>query len=97
MNTPTDQVPPGWTNEPARLRGLFYPGSGESQMARSYGLTDFNPLLFNTPDTGEMGYILQSGEEFYWGDLMIDYIFLITKPKTLEEFCIRLPRREIKV
>lgn len=30
-----------------------------------------------------MGYILQSGEDYYWGDLMIDHICKITKPTTL--------------
>lgn len=38
-----------------------------------------------TPETGEMGYIITSGGRFYWGDLMTDYIFEITRPKTWPE------------
>jgi hypothetical protein len=38
-----------------------------------------------TPDTGDMGYIITSGGRFYWGDLMIDHIAEITKPRTWPE------------
>ncbi|KAK6819838.1 hypothetical protein RU639_007092 [Aspergillus parasiticus] len=37
---------------------------------------------FFYPESGEMQYIIKSGGRYYWGDLMIDYIFEITKPKT---------------
>jgi hypothetical protein len=32
-----------------------------------------------------MGYIITSGGRFYWGDLMIDHIAEITKPRTWPE------------
>jgi hypothetical protein len=38
-----------------------------------------------TPDTGDMGYIITSGGRFYWGDLIIDHIAEITKPRTWPE------------
>lgn len=32
-----------------------------------------------------MGYIITSGGRFYWGDLMVDHIAEITKPRTWPE------------
>ncbi|RHZ55797.1 uncharacterized protein CDV56_100120 [Aspergillus thermomutatus] len=82
METPAEGMPPGWTNDPALLEGFFDYDSGEAYLARCHGLNDPKLLLMTTPDTGDMGYIITSGGRFYWGDLMIDHIAEITKPKT---------------
>lgn len=52
------------------------------EFARQHGLNEVTLLLFNTPDTGDFGFIIESGGRYYFGDLMIDYLHEITKPKT---------------
>ncbi|KAK1141258.1 hypothetical protein N8T08_009297 [Aspergillus melleus] len=85
MEIPAEKVPQGWTNDPKELEALFYRGSGERVMARRHGLSDPQIILTNTPDTGEMGFILKDGDEYFWGDLMIDHISKITTPTELSE------------
>ncbi|GFF25862.1 hypothetical protein IFM61606_09566 [Aspergillus udagawae] len=67
------------------LRRVFDYHSAEAHLARHHGINDPKPLLMTTPDTGDMGYIITSGGRFYWGDLMIDHIAEITKPRTWPE------------
>ncbi|KAE8340198.1 hypothetical protein BDV24DRAFT_164647 [Aspergillus arachidicola] len=82
MGISPEDIPEGWTNDPKQLERFFYPGSGEAHLAQCHGLRDIKLLLMGTPESGEMQYIIKSGGRYYSGDLMIDYIFEITKPKT---------------
>lgn len=75
-------MPEGWTNDPSELEGFFSPGSGEADLAQCHGLRDIKLLVMGTRDSGDMQYIIKSGRRYYWGNLMIDYIFEITNPKT---------------
>ncbi|KAB8204223.1 hypothetical protein BDV34DRAFT_226608 [Aspergillus parasiticus] len=77
------RVPEGWTCDPDDLRRFFRPGTARWEMARYYGLTDPTLVLMETPDSGEMGYIIFSKGRYYGGDLMSDSMFEITRPKTL--------------
>ncbi|GIK06029.1 hypothetical protein Aspvir_010147 [Aspergillus viridinutans] len=85
METPVEDIPKGWTNDPALFEGFFVYDSAEAQRARRHGIKDPKPLLMTTPDTGDMGYIITSEGRFYWGDLMIDHIAEITRPRTWPE------------
>ncbi|PYH92830.1 hypothetical protein BO71DRAFT_410683 [Aspergillus ellipticus CBS 707.79] len=85
MEIPPEDTPSGWTNDPNRLSRAFQPDSGEIYLARCHGLEDIGVLFLNTSDSGEMGYIITSGNHYYIGDLMSDHIFEITKPCTLPE------------
>ncbi|KAB8226517.1 hypothetical protein BDV33DRAFT_197514 [Aspergillus novoparasiticus] len=83
MESHATRVPEGWTCDPDDLQRHFIPGTTGWEIARYYGLTDFNLVLMQTPDSGEMGYILRSKGRYYGGDLMSDSMFKITRPKTL--------------
>ncbi|KAF4221535.1 hypothetical protein CNMCM5878_008783 [Aspergillus fumigatiaffinis] len=80
-----EAIPEGWTNDPRFFEGFFFYDSAEAHLARCHGMNDPKLLLMTTPDTGDMGYIITSGGRFYWGDLMIDHIAEITKPRTWPE------------
>ncbi|KAF7160198.1 hypothetical protein CNMCM5623_005713 [Aspergillus felis] len=85
METPAEDIPKGWTNDPALFEGFFFYESAEAHLARCHGINDPKPLLRTTPDTGDMAYIITSGGRFYWGHLMVDCMAEITKPKTWPE------------
>ncbi|GAQ02733.1 hypothetical protein ALT_0054 [Aspergillus lentulus] len=85
METPAKDIPKGWTNNPRLFEGFFDYDSAEAHLARRHGINDPKPLLMTSPDTGDMGYIITSGGRFYWGDLMVDHIAEITKPRTWPE------------
>ncbi|PYH69864.1 uncharacterized protein BO88DRAFT_404216 [Aspergillus vadensis CBS 113365] len=76
------EVVPEWTDDPRAFEGWFLPGTGEWYMARSYGITDPTLVLIGTNNSGEMGYIITANGRYYCGDLLVDYIFEITAPKT---------------
>ncbi|PKY00470.1 hypothetical protein P168DRAFT_68433 [Aspergillus campestris IBT 28561] len=90
MEISTDQIPDGWSNDPQHLQVYFRPNSQEMEFARDHGLDNVSLLLFNTPDTGSLGFIITSGGRYYWGDLMIDHLFEITQPKTFPAILRRL-------
>ena len=77
------RVPEGWTCDPDDLQRFFNPGTAEWEIAQYYGLTDPRLVLMQTPNSGEMGYILLSKGRYYGGDLMSDSMFEITRPETL--------------
>ncbi|KAE8315422.1 hypothetical protein BDV41DRAFT_574796 [Aspergillus transmontanensis] len=81
--SPATRVPEGWTCDPDDLEGFFVPGTAEWEMAQDYGLIDVTLVLMETPESGEMGFIIFSGGRYYWGDLMADSMFQITRPTTL--------------
>ncbi|KAB8223475.1 hypothetical protein BDV33DRAFT_200452 [Aspergillus novoparasiticus] len=82
MGIPAEEMSEEWTNDPKQLERFFYPGSGEAHLAQCHGLRGIEILLMGTPESGETQYMSKSGGRYYWGDLMIDYSFEITKPKT---------------
>ncbi|KOC09307.1 hypothetical protein AFLA70_39g004250 [Aspergillus flavus AF70] len=84
MDNPADRIE-GWTSDPYDLEGFFVPGTAEWEMAQDYGLTDITPVLMETPESGEMGFIIFAGGRYYCGDLMADSLFEITRPTTLPE------------
>lgn len=55
------------------------------EFAREHGLKEVTLLLMNTPDSGQLGFIIESEGRYYFGDLMIDYLHEIRKPKTFPE------------
>ncbi|OJJ70081.1 hypothetical protein ASPBRDRAFT_56806 [Aspergillus brasiliensis CBS 101740] len=75
------EVVPGWTDDPRALRHFFRPGTPEWYQARSYGIIDATLVLLGTNNSGEMAFIIKSMGRYYIGDLMIDDIFEISRPK----------------
>ncbi|KAH8432230.1 uncharacterized protein LDX57_009868 [Aspergillus melleus] len=84
MTIPADQVPDGWTGDPDELEFYLFPHSVVDDIAKAHGLTEPNLVIHRKPESGEMCLILESGNNYYWGDYICDDIFLITKPKTLK-------------
>lgn len=85
MAIPADQVPDGWTGDPDELEFYLSSGSVVKAIAKAHGLTEPKLIIHGKPESGEMCFIIESGNNYYWGDYMIDNVFLITKPKTLRE------------
>ncbi|OGM48394.1 hypothetical protein ABOM_003406 [Aspergillus bombycis] len=88
-----DKIPEGWTNDPAILRRYSRPGSSIISIAQRHGLGNVEVVLMGTPESGDIQYIIKSGHGHYWGNLMIDDIFEITKPKTFSAILHTLYRR----
>ncbi|RDH30322.1 hypothetical protein BDQ94DRAFT_173017 [Aspergillus welwitschiae] len=76
------EVVPGWTDDPRALSHFFYPGSPEWYLARQYGIRDATVVLVGTNQSGEMQYIITANGHYYWGHLMMDEIFEISRPTT---------------
>ncbi|PYH71020.1 uncharacterized protein BO88DRAFT_320491, partial [Aspergillus vadensis CBS 113365] len=76
------EVVPGWTDDPRALSKFFYPGSSEWYLARPYRIWDATVVLFGTNQSGEMQYIITANGYYYWGHLMLDEIFEMTRPTT---------------
>ncbi|KAB8257614.1 hypothetical protein BDV32DRAFT_127195 [Aspergillus pseudonomiae] len=88
-----EKIPEGWTNDPAILRRYSRRGSSINRIAQKHGLRNIQVLLMGTPESEDVQYIIKSGRGHYWGNLMTDDIFEITKPKTFLAILHTLYRR----
>ncbi|KNG91077.1 hypothetical protein ANOM_000743 [Aspergillus nomiae NRRL 13137] len=88
-----ERIPEGWTNDPIMLERYSHTGSSVSSIAQWYGLENIKVVLMGTRESGDMKFILMSGGRYYRGNLMIDDIFEITKPKTFPAILHALYRR----
>ncbi|PYI23730.1 hypothetical protein BO99DRAFT_398778 [Aspergillus violaceofuscus CBS 115571] len=78
-------MPEGWSSDPKLLKQFINPHNGEWDLAQACGLDNPQIIMRMTPETGEMIYLFKSGDCYYMGDLLADYLRQITRPLTLPE------------
>ena len=54
-------------------------------MAKQFGLKDAYPIMFTTPESGELEYLISSDSKCYFWNLLADQIWEITAPRKLKD------------
>jgi hypothetical protein len=85
--------PPGWTADSKELNFDYYwdDPDGDGQMiAKSRQLASPQPLMRLTRDSGELLYMIQSGDNYYIWNQIEESVWKITKPTTIVEITVAI-------
>jgi hypothetical protein len=73
----------------------YYWGDDDSDgqvMAKDYGLRSPQPIMCNTPESGDCLYMFQSGSKCYIWNLIEDNVWEIRAPLDLEDIIAKIAK-----
>ena len=91
--------PPGWTNDKEDLSYDYYWAFKHCDgqlMAKWKGLTDPQPIMCSTGESGEGLYMFQSGTKYYIWNEIDGGVWKIVSPAKLEDILDEIDRFGVK-